>query len=127
MNKRVANVLHHKLKHLKHSALHLKAAIGSINNGKDVDILALKWINESFDFNALKNTKETKDTKIQRLVDIYREASFKTDIIDAKTTAVRKALEGYIKSIRRYDNEGNLYFEYTEEDNVLKIKMKNPN
>jgi len=124
MNKRVANVLHQKLKHLKHSSLHLKAAIGSINNGKDVDILALKWMNESFDFNALKNTKET---KIQRLVDTYIEASFKTDIIDAKTNAVRKAIEGYIKSIRRYDNEGNLYFEYTEEDNVLKIKMKNPN
>jgi hypothetical protein len=59
MNKRVANVLHHKLKHLKHSTLHLKAAIGSINNGKDVDILALKWLGEAFDFNNLKNTSKT--------------------------------------------------------------------
>ena len=59
MNKRITNVLHHKLKHLKHSALHLKAAIGSINNGKDVDILALRWMNEAFDFNALKDTSKT--------------------------------------------------------------------
>jgi hypothetical protein len=59
MNKRVANVLHHKLNHLKHSALHLKAAIGSINNGKNVDPLALKWLGEAFDFNALKDTKKT--------------------------------------------------------------------
>ena len=124
MNKRVTNVLHHKLKQLKHSTLHLKAAIGSINNGKDVDILALKWLGEAFDFNNLKNTSKT---GIQRAVDTYLETAFKTDIIVAKTTAVRKAIEGYVKSIRRYDNEDNLHFEYTEDDNILKIKMLNPN
>lgn len=124
MNKRVANVLHHKLKHLKHSTLHLKAAIDSINNGKDVDILALKWIGEAFDFNNLKNTSKT---GIQRAVDTYLETAFKTDIIVAKTNAIKKAIEGYVKSIRRYDNEGNLYFEYTEDDNILKIKILNRN
>ena len=123
MNKRVVNVLHHKLKHLKHSTLHLKAAISSINNGKDVDILALKWLGEAFDFNALKDTSKT---GIQRTVDAYIETAFKTDFIAAKTTAVRKAIEGYIKSIRRYDYEDNLHFEYTEEDNILKIKMLKP-
>ena len=123
MNKRVVNVLHHKLKHLKHSTLHLKAAISSINNGKDVDILALKWLREAFDFNALKDTSKT---GIQRTVDAYIETAFKTDFIAAKTTAVRKAIEGYIKSIRRYDYENNLHFEYTEEDNILKIKMLKP-
>ena len=124
MNKRVANVLHHKLKHLKHSTLHLKAAIGSINNGKDVDILALKWLGEAFDFNNLKNTSKT---GIQRAVDTYLETAFKTDIIVAKTNAIKKAIEGYVKSIRRYDNEDSLHFEYTEDDNILKIKMLNPN
>ena len=124
MNKRVTNVLHHKLKQLKHSTLHLKAAIGSINNGKDVDILALKWLGEAFDFNNLKNTSKT---GIQRAVDTYLETAFKTDIIVAKTNAIKKAIEGYVKSIRRYDNEDNLHFEYTEDDNILKIKMLNPN
>ena len=124
MNKRVANVLHHKLKHLKHSALHLKAAIGSINNGKDVDILALRWMNEAFDFNALKDTSKT---GIQRTVDAYLETAFKTDIIAAKTTAVKNAVEGYIKSIKRYDKDNTLFFEYTEDDNILKIKMLNSN
>ena len=124
MNKHVANVLHHKLKHLKHSTLHLKAAIDSINNGKDVDILALKWLGEAFDFNNLKNTSKT---GIQRAVDTYLETAFKTDIIVAKTNAIKKAIEGYVKSIRRYDNEGNLYFEYTEDDNILKIKILNRN
>ena len=123
MNKRVANVLHHKLKHLKHSTLHLKAAIGSINNGKDVDILALRWVNEAFDFNTLKDTSKT---GIQRTVDAYLETAFKTDIIAAKTNAIRKAIEGYIKSIKRYDYKDNLHFEYTEEDNILKIKMLKP-
>ena len=124
MNKHVANVLHHKLKYLKHSTLHLKAAIDSINNGKDVDILALKWLGEAFDFNNLKNTSKT---GIQRAVDTYLETAFKTDIIVAKTNAIKKAIEGYVKSIRRYDNEGNLYFEYTEDDNILKIKILNRN
>ena len=124
MNKHVANVLHHKLKHLKHSTLHLKAAIDSINNGKDVDILALKWLGEAFDFNNLKNTSKT---GIQRAVDTYLETAFKTDIIVAKTNAIKKAIEGYIKSIRRYDNEDNLHFEYTEDDNILKIKILNRN
>ena len=124
MNKHVANVLHHKLKHLKHSTLHLKAAIDSINNGKDVDILALKWLGEAFDFNNLKNTSKT---GIQRAVDTYLETAFKTDIIVAKTNAIKKAIEGYVKSIRRYDNEDNLHFEYTEDDNILKIKILNRN